>query len=341
MSKPGSRSYGVTVAHDVEGSGHRPGNILVVDDVPENRTLLTRLLTVQGHRVATVGDGPSALRAVEQAPPDLILLDVQMPGLDGFEVCRRIKQDPATQLIPVVLITGLTDRESRLHGIEVGADDFLNKPFDVGELTARVRSLVRAKRHTDELESAESIITSLALTVETRDAYTEGHCQRLARYATLLGSRLRLPEIALKALHRGGYLHDIGKIGIPDAILLKPGRLTADEYEVMKQHTIIGEHLCGSLRSLALVRPIVRHHHERLDGSGYPDGLRGSAIPLLAQIIGIVDIYDAVTTTRPYRAARTMAQGVAELEEDVLRGFVSRELVEAFELALRDAPPES
>jgi putative two-component system response regulator len=318
-----------------------PADILVVDDVQENRALLTRFLTSQGHRVTVACDGRSALHSVAQAPPDLMLLDVRMPGLDGFEVCRIIKDDPATRLIPVVLITGLTDRDSRMHGIEAGADDFLNKPFDSGELIARVRSLVRAKRHTDDLDSAESVITSLALTVEARDRYTEGHCQRLARYAMLLGRQLGLPESDLQALHRGGYLHDIGKIGIPDAVLLKPGPLTGAEYEVMKQHTVIGENLCGNLRSLALVRPIVRHHHERLDGSGYPDGLGGSAIPVLAQIIGIVDIYDAVTTTRPYRAARTVDQGFAELDGDVRKGLISNELVDAFVVALANAPPDS
>jgi putative two-component system response regulator len=316
-------------------------SILVVDDMVENRVLLQRLLSVDGYRVQTVCDGAAALISIEQTPPDLILLDVQMPGLDGFEVCKLIKGHPATRLTPVILITGLSDRESRIRGIEAGADDFINKPFDPGELAARVRSLVRVKQHTDDLESAESVITSLALTVEARDAYTEGHCQRLAEYSTRLGIELGLSEIERKALHRGGYLHDLGKIGIPDSILLKPQALTPAEYELMKQHTVIGDTLCGNLRSLALVRPIVRHHHERLDGSGYPDGLRGSEIPLLAQIIGIVDIYDAVTTTRPYRIARSTDDAIAELRADVARGLSSSELVEAFVSSLRRLPEEA
>jgi putative two-component system response regulator len=304
--------------------------VLVVDDDEQNRRYLERLLTKQGHQVHTASEGSSALNFIKSTPADLILLDVQMPGLNGFEVCGLIKEHTATRLTPVVLITGLSDRDSRIRGIEAGADDFIHKPIDSGELTARVRSLVRLKRYTDDLESAESVITSLALTVEARDAYTEGHCQRLAVYATLVGRRLGLSEVELQSLHRGGYLHDLGKIAIPDAVLSKPGALTPAEYTIMKQHTVIGDSLCGNLRSLAPVRPIIRHHHERLDGSGYPDGLRGDQIPLLAQIIGVVDTYDAITTKRPYREARSTDEAIAELRADVNRGTLSRDLVQAF-----------
>jgi putative two-component system response regulator len=313
------------------------GDVLVVDDVPQNRALLERLLTAKGYRVQTAGDGDSALASIERTAPDVILLDVQMPGRDGFEVCRLVKEHAATRLTPVVLITGLSDRQSRIRGIEAGADDFIQKPFDAGELSARVRSLVRLKRYTDELESAESVITSLALTVEARDAYTEGHCQRLAQYATLVGHELGLTEIELAALHRGGYLHDIGKVGMPDSVLFKPAALTPPEYELMKRHTLIGATLCGNLRSLALVRPIVRHHHERLDGSGYPDGLRGDEIPLLAQIISVVDTYDAITTDRPYRQGRAPEAAIAELVDDARRGRTSANLVEAFVAAVGKA----
>lgn len=310
------------------------GDVLVVDDVAQNRALLDRLLTARGYRVQTAADGDSALASIEHTAPDVVLLDVQMPGRDGFEVCRLIKEHAATRLTPVVLITGLSDRQSRIRGIEAGADDFIQKPFDAGELTARVRSLVRLKRYTDDLESAESVITSLALTVEARDAYTEGHCQRLAHYATLVGQELGLTEIELAALHRGGYLHDIGKVGMPDSVLFKPASLTPPEYEVMKRHTVIGDTLCGNLRSLALVRPIVRHHHERLDGSGYPDGLRGDEIPLLAQIISVVDTYDAITTDRPYRQGRAPDAAIAELVDDARRGRTSANLVDAFVAAV-------
>ena len=312
-------------------SGAHSGEIvLVIEDERPIAGLIERLLTQQGFHVDVVDDGEAGLRSIAARPPSLILLDVGLPGIDGYEVCRRVKENPATRLTPVVLLTGLNGREHRIAGINAGADDFLSKPFDSGELQARIRSLIRLKRYTDELESAESVIVSLALTVEARDAYTEGHCERLAHYATAFGTELRLSDAELAALRRGGYLHDVGKIGIPDDILLKKARLTREEYELMKRHTIIGESLCGNLRSLAPVRAIIRHHHERLNGSGYPDGLRGDAIPLLAQIISIVDAFDAMTTTRPYRSPITIARACDELRADAGRGALSRDLVSSF-----------
>ena len=304
--------------------------VLVVEDEPANLKLLVRLLTVEGYQVLTAVDGVSALATIERRAPDVILLDVQLPGLDGFEVCRRVKQSPITRLTPVIMITGLQSHLHRIEGINAGADDFLGKPFDADELRARVRSLLRLKRYTDDLESAEEVIFSLALTVEARDPYTEGHCERLALYATALGQDLFLTDSDLGALHRGGYLHDVGKIGIPDSVLLKPAKLTEAEFDLMKQHTVIGERLCGNLRTLGPVRSIVRHHHERLDGSGYPDGLRGHEVPLLAQIVSIVDLYDAVTTTRPYRAASSPERAYAELRRDVAEGGRNGDLVERF-----------
>lgn len=269
--------------------------VLAVDDQSECCRLLVKLLTPEFH-VDVAGDGESALTAINLAPPDIVLLDVGLPGMNGIEVCRALKRAGPTRLIPVVLLTGMGGREHRLAGIDAGADDFLEKPFDAEQLKARVRSLTRLKRFTDELESAESVILSLALTVEARDPYTEGHCERLASYAVALGSALGLSPDDLGALNRGGYLHDVGKIGIPDALLLKDDQLTAWEYEQVKQHPVIGERLLGDMRSLAPVRPIVRHHHERLDGSGYPDGLRGAEVPLLAHVVSIVD---AAPRTRP------------------------------------------
>jgi putative two-component system response regulator len=301
-----------------------------VDDEAPNRRLFTALLTRDGHKVDSAADGAAALAAVESGDYDLILLDIQMPGLGGFEVCRHLKELPRTRLIPIVMVTGCSAREDRIYGIQAGADDFLTKPVDSDELKARVSSLVRVKRYTDQLESAEAIILSLAQTVEARDAYTSGHCERLAHYSTRLGASLGLGTDELAALHRGAFLHDIGKIGIPDAILLKTDRLTESEYEQMKQHTVIGDRLCGTLHSLELVRPIVRHHHERLDGTGYPDGLRGSQVPLLAQIVNIVDTYDAITTDRPYRPGRAAEVAYAELAEEVKRGWRNPALVDAF-----------
>jgi len=306
------------------------GKAVIADDEPTCVDLAGRLMRRLGYSVTTAVDGVEAFDAIRRDLPDIVLLDVEMPHLSGIEVCRRLKSDPATRLIPVVLITGLSATEDRVRGIEAGADDFLTKPFHPEELEARVRSLTRLKRYTDELESAESIILSLALTVEARDHYTSGHCERLARYATALGVHLALTDEERAALYRGGYLHDIGKIGIPDHVLLKPSSLSREEFALMKEHTIIGDRLCGELHSLRLVRPIVRHHHERLDGSGYPDGLSGDEIPLLAQIVSIVDAYDAMTTTRPYRQAWAQERAYDDLLSDAANGLLRPDLVEAF-----------
>jgi putative two-component system response regulator len=307
-----------------------PGKILIVDDNDANARFLDRLLRRDGHSVRCVSSGAEALAVVAKACPDLILMDVMMPGIDGFETCRQLKSQAATRLIPIVLVTALQDSRDRIEGLEAGADDFISKPLNAQELTARVNSLLRIKRYTDDLDTAESVIMSLALVVEARDPYTDGHCQRLARYAAALGTELGLGEEDLSALERGGFLHDIGKVGIPDAILLKPGPLTSAEYTVMKSHAAMGDRLCGELRSLQRVRPIIRAHHERLDGTGYPDGLRGDAIPLLAQIIGVVDVFDALTTDRPYRAALSPEAACRELVREVERGWKRTDLVGSF-----------
>lgn len=302
----------------------------MVDDLEANLSLLDHILSAQGYRVSRAHDGEEALEIVMRDSPDLVLSDVRMPRCDGFDLCRALKSAAETRLTPVVLMTGAAEAADRIKAIEAGANDFVTKPIDQAELKARVRSLMQIKRFTDELDSAEEVLRSLALMIEARDSYTDGHCQRLSRYATELGLRLSLDEDDLHALARGGYFHDIGKIAIPDAILLKPGPLTAREQERMREHPVVGDRLCGNLRALSRVRAIVRHHHERLDGSGYPDALSGDQIPLLAQIIGIVDVYDALTTVRPYRAPLDPPLALAELEREAARGLFRRDLVEAF-----------
>ena len=306
--------------------------VLIVDDEAGNREVLARVLRKRAYDVHAVADGEAALAWIHDADrlPDLVLLDVMLPGIDGFTVCRRLKTDPLTRLIPVVLLTGLDAYQHKIEGINAGADDFLTKPVQFEELAARAGSLVKLKRYTDDLESAESVILSLALTVEARDPYTDGHCQRLAAYSVALGRALGLDRDDIAALHRGGYLHDVGKIGVADAILLKSAPLTPAEYRLMQAHTTIGERLCGELRSLRSVRSIIRHHHERLDGSGYPDGLRGDEVPLTAQIVGVVDAYDAMTTARPYRAALGEAHACEELLRDAAAGLLHPDIVRAF-----------
>jgi putative two-component system response regulator len=315
------------------------GSVLIVDDIEGNARLVESILAPDGHAVRTASDGAEALRLVRADPPDLLLMDVLMPHVDGYEACRTIKQDPSMRLIPVVLVTALDDTASRLRGIEAGADDFVSKPFNAHELRARVRSLLRIKRYTDDLDNAEAVIVSMALTIEARDSTTGGHCQRLAAYASALGRTLGLDEDDVSALTRGGFLHDVGKVGIPDAVLLKRGALTPDEYELIKQHTVIGDRLCGEVRWLRKVRPIVRHHHERLDGSGYPDGLSGDAIPLLAQITSVVDVFDALTTERPYRLAMPFAAAAEVLRREVALGWRRAGLVETFLEQVKAAQP--
>lgn len=310
------------------------GTILVADDEPANVTLLARQMRRLGYEVLTASNGRMALEVLEGHRPDLVLLDVDMPEINGFEVCRRIKDNADTRLLPVILVTGRSASDDRLAGIDAGADDFVAKPFVTAELTARVRALMRLKRYTDQLDSAESLMMFLALTIEARDPYTHHHCERLSQYSAALGKMLGLGESQLNSLYRGAILHDVGKIGIPDAILLKPTRLTQAEFAVMQSHTVIGDRLCGQLRSLDDVRPIVRHHHERADGGGYPDRLRGDEIPLLAQVMNIVDAYDAMTSDRPYRAAMAREAAFRELRSDASKGYKDRNLVDAFVVTL-------
>ena len=308
----------------------RRSRVLVADDTESVRSLFGRLLTADGHEVIGASDGAAALEAVHRHRPDVILLDVNMPLVDGLDVCRRLKADPATRLTPVVIVTGQTGLDDRIRGIEAGADEFLSKPVHPHELRARVRSLTRLKHLIDALDSAEAAFMTLALTIEARDPHTNGHCERLARHAVRLGRALGLSDDELDALHRGGYLHDVGKIGVPDAVLLKPGPLTAAELDLMRRHPEIGDTLCAPLQSLRAVRPIVLSHHERLDGSGYPVGLRGDEVPLLAQIVGIVDVYDALTSHRPYRAALRPEDAVRHLICEADEGRFSRTHVDAF-----------
>jgi putative two-component system response regulator len=308
----------------------RRSRVLVADDTDSVRSLFQKLLSADGHEVTVASDGAAALDAVQRHQPDVILLDVTMPVMDGLEVCRRLKADAATRLTPIVLITGQTDLSDRLRGIEAGADEFLSKPVHPHELRARVRSLTRMKHLIDALDSAEAAFITLALTIEARDPLTSGHCERLSRHAVRVGRSLGVDEEDLHALHRGGYLHDVGNVGVPDAVLLKPGPLTLDEFELVKRHTEIGDSLCAPLQSLRRVRPIVRSHHERLDGSGYPSGLRGDDIPLLAQIVGVIDVYDAITSERPYRKASDSDTARHYLVTGAAAGKFAPRLVEAF-----------
>lgn len=308
----------------------RAPRILVVDDQPSIAGLMGQLLSMRGYDVVTASDAQQGEAEVRRQAPDLILSDVRMPGKSGYDFCRELKSDPATRLIPFVLITGLTDSVDKVRGIEAGADDFLNKPVLAEELTARVKSLLRVKEFTDELETVDSVLCTLGLIVEGRDPYTEGHCERLATRAGDLGRHLRLDEDSILALRRGGYLHDLGKIAVPDGILKKGSDLTLQEWEIMKRHPVTGENICKPLKSLRLVLPIIRHHHEHADGSGYPDGMRAGEIPLLPRVLQVVDVYDALCTARPYKPALSHDQAAQTMREEARQGLWDAELVNEF-----------
>jgi putative two-component system response regulator len=301
--------------------------ILVVDDQPSIAGLMSQLLSARGYDVVTAANAEQAEAEIHHRTPDLIISDVMMPGKSGYEFCRGLKENPATRLIPFVLITGLSDSGDKVRGIEAGADDFLNKPVLAEELIARVKSLLRLKEFTDELETVDSVLCTLGLIVEGRDPYTEGHCERLSVRASDLGRHLGLDTDSLIALRRGGYMHDLGKIAVPDEILKKGSDLSPAEWAVMKLHPITGENICKPLRSLRLVLPIIRHHHEHSDGSGYPDGLQAPNIPLLPRILQVVDIYDALRTARSYKPALTHEQTAETMRDEAKRGLWDEELV--------------
>jgi putative two-component system response regulator len=308
----------------------RPPVILVVEDNAENRMLMRELLLTRGYQVLCAANADEAEKLIKSEFPDLVLLDIVMPGRSGLELCRDIKANPLTRLIPVVIITGLSERNDRVRGIEAGADEFLSKPVYPEELFARVRSLLKLKEFTDEMENVESVLFTLALSVEARDPYTQGHCDRLSHYSAELGRSIGLDNDSVTALRRGGILHDLGKIVIPDAILKKGAQLTEDEWKIMRQHPITGENICRPLKTLRKTLPIIRSHHEHWNGTGYPDGLRGEEIPLLARVLQVVDVYDALRTSRPYKPALSYDECYQTMLAEADRGLWDKDLVRAF-----------
>ncbi|MCI0582980.1 MAG: response regulator [Chloroflexi bacterium] len=289
------------------------GTVLVVEDDLANRALLTQLLRSEGFRVDAHESGEAGLAAIESVNPDLLLLDVGLPGLDGLELTRQLRLDPRHVTLPVLLLTGRTLPSDVVEGLNAGADDFITKPFSQPELIARIRSALRLRRALVGMEAAHAVVTALANAVEAKDAQTEHHCERLAMLAGRLGRRLHLPPAELDAVTYGALLHDVGKIGVPDSILTKGGPLDEDEWGIVRRHPEIGERICAPLRSFGAFGPIIRHHHERWDGAGYPAQLRGERIPIGARIVGLVDAFDAITHDRPYRRARSLEQALDEL----------------------------
>ncbi len=301
--------------------GNKPATVLAVDDSQENLELIQALLSVAGYHVVTASNGEEALVMVEKESPDLILIDAMMPKMDGFEVCAVLKSKEETRLIPVVMVTPVEETEHKIRGFEAGVDDFLHRPINSVELLARVRCLVRTKRLNDELVNVENAIIALATAIEAKDPYTEGHVDRVANYALILGKEAGIAPWELQALRKAAILHDVGKIGIDESILLKPGSLTEEEFNQLKTHSVIGERICRPLGQDRLILEVIRHHHERYDGKGYPDGLAGEDIPIAARIMAVVDAYDALTSDRPYRARRSQEQAVEILKQEAGKQF--------------------
>ena len=306
------------------------GTVLVIDDQPQSLEAMREALHPLGFEVWQALDGETGFLIARERQPDVILLDVMMPGIDGFEVCRRLKADEETRLLPVVFFTGLDSRQARLRGLEAGATDFLSKPFDLVELEVRVRNLVHFRRLTQDLDEAEKMLFAVARAIEARHEGTGEHCDRLSLLAAKLGEHVGLDGEAVKTLRRAGYLHDIGKIGVPDAVMLKPGPLNEAEWRIMRSHVEIGVNICAPLRTLRPVLPVIRHHHEHGDGSGYPDALRGDGIPMLARVFQVVDVFDALTNDRPYRRALPVEEALGLQRQETSRGWWDREIFEAF-----------
>lgn len=304
--------------------------VLIVDDDAVVRETLRAIVTREGYRVELASDANEALEKIEHAQPDVVLLDVMMPGLDGFEVTRRIKSNPVTILIPVILVTALDSRQERMRGIEAGADDFLSKPIDRLQLLTRLATVARLRRVSRELDDAETVLESLARSIEAKDATTGSHCDRLIEETTRFGELLGLLPKDIRMLRRAAILHDIGKLGVPERLLLKPGKLSKAEWQVMKKHVEIGEELLAPLRTMGPVRAIVRHHHERWDGNGYPDGLSGRGIPYLARVFQILDAYDALTHERPYRQPLSHQAAMDVLLQEAEDGKWDPDLVAAY-----------
>jgi putative two-component system response regulator len=294
---------------------HSRPKVLVVDDIAANRELLEGYLADLGYEVRQARDGIEALDAVAADEPDLILLDIDMPRLDGIAVCEQLKSHPLRRLIPIVILTASNDRDTKLRGIAAGADDYLSKPFDPKELLIRTKVLLRHRALNQRLDATEGVLFALARAVEARDRHTIHHAERVGRYAEAMGAARGFGTEDCELLYHGGVLHDLGKIAIADAILLKPGPLTPAEFARMQQHSVEGERICLSLRSVSYYLPIIRHHHERMDGQGYPDHLAGADIPIGARITAIADSWDAMVSDRPYRAGLDEDEALRRLRQ--------------------------
>jgi putative two-component system response regulator len=305
-------------------------SILVVDDVRSNLELMEAVFLKEGLRVYTALGSSAAIEIFNQYLPDLAVLDVMMPGMNGFELCMKLKEISGKRFFPVILLTALTDHKSRIKGLESGADDFISKPFDNSELILKIKSLLKLKALQEELDHSESIILSLAVTMEARDPYTKGHSTRVSKLSADFVSFLGIPQKNQEEMKKAGILHDIGKICLSASLLCKPGALTAEEADAIKRHVVLGEEICRPLFSMRKILPAIRHHHERWDGKGYPDRLAGDDIPLMARILSIVDSFDAMMSVRPYRDRKSAKETIKTMKIERNEGQWDPELLGYF-----------
>ena len=315
----------------VDNEDEDKATVLLADDDRMNLKLMKGILTKGNYKILTASNGKEALHACEKFEIDLIISDIMMPEMDGFEVCQRLKSQERSRLIPVILITAMGDSDSRLKGIRAGADDFISRPPNHAELLARSSSLIKVNQLNKSLTNVENVLFSMASAVEAKDKYTQGHIERVANLAVSMGRAMALSTKEIKALHYGGVLHDIGKLGIPHEILNKPGPLDEKELKKMKQHPEIGYKICMPLGStLGSALDVIRYHHEKMDGSGYPYGLKGDEIPIVARVMAIADIYDALVTDRPYRKGMDHDRAMAIMIEDVNTGKLDIKIFDVF-----------
>ena len=304
--------------------------IIVADDSQTILNKLNILLGQQGYQVIQAHDGRECLELVEDENPDLIILDLDMPYVNGLDVCKQIKSNEKTSLTPIIILSSSCSKEDKNLAISMGANDFINKSLDTIELKLKVESLLKLKHAINQLENANNIIKSLAKAVEVKDKYTEGHAERVSFFATSIAKTMCLSEQQVKDISIAGIMHDIGKIGVPDIILNKPGKLTNEEYDIIKQHPVIGDEICAPIKTFDKVRNIIRHHHEKLNGLGYPDGISGNELSMEIRIMTVADIYDALTSDRAYRKGMDMSLAFKILDDSVQMGENDGEVVEAF-----------
>jgi putative two-component system response regulator len=316
------------VPPDTDGKG--AGNILIVDPAAARRWNLLQVIGDVAETVREANTTSEGLAILARHPIDLVLLDSRAPEVGAAHFCREVRNMPAMKFMQIFVLAESDNLEAEVNAIEAGANHFLVSPLRDRALRARVQTNLRHKALLDSLDDSETVLFSLAKSVEERDPDLSQHCQRLSTMVAAMGVALKLPAHDIITLQRAGYLHDIGKISVPDRVLFKPGPLTPDEWEIMKSHTVRGEKICAGVKSLAPVLPVIRSHHERFDGLGYPDGLRGEQIPLLARILQLADIYDALTTVRPYKSAYTPEEALSIIMEETAKGWRDPSLVRVF-----------